>query len=91
MINIPIQQSVVAKKELSKEQIFERGFKHINLDNICDAMEHGQLVAPAIVSYILGPNVYRYLGEELQETLIHNVQVIIYKHKLTLSILGNNS
>ena len=90
MINIPIQHTV-EKKELNKAELFEASFKKITLDNVCDAMEHGQLVAPAIVSYLVGPNVFKYLGEELQELLVHNVQVIVHKNKLTLSILGNNS
>ena len=90
MINIPIQQPV-PKQELTKDQIFAIGLKCINIDNVCKAMEHGQLVAHAIVSYIVGPNVFKYLGDDNREMLVHNVQVIIYKNKLTLSILGNNS
>lgn len=96
MINIPIQQYQTKvekkeeKRELSKGQLFEASFKRITLDNVCEAIEHGQLVAPAIVSYLVGPNVFKYLGKELQELLVRNVQVIVRKNKLTMSILDNS-
>ena len=90
MVLIPIQQPV-AKKDLSRDQIFAIGLKCINIDNVCKAMEAGRLVAPAIVKYLIGSKTYSYLGSDLQEILVRDVQKIVYKNKLTLSILGNSN